>query len=674
LTVHKIANAEPCTVFVDYPSYALYDWLQGWELFESYMQLSYPLVECEDIYPFNVTDVAMTLALNAPGSLYVQAFIAELDPVNSTPECPYPGEFIEVTEVFPGYISQAGVYMLGIDFELPVPVDGPYFAGIYYACDMTIFDPGIAIDTIPYNCLDYNDWGEGPIDLATNPYYPFPGSIDLFSVGYHGEAPQDGTPIPYILLPENSGLLTPEAPLWTAELTDTLSYQGAVFERLDDTAWVPFGVDFDGTITLRDGLNAADTADGWRAAWSPSGFVDTSYLIRATVVGTDTVFASDTITVFYRGTPLTANISAPNAFAQFCDTDTVVVATTPIADSVRFGWRQLSDFVQHSPAMLDRASFGDSDGDIYDGNHFYEGEFGEYYVGPTTLAALIDYWAGRGFADLYPLGDSVQNVNDLVEWLATMSRTRNNLGSQDDNLLTAARGFIATRGVELEVAIGLPPTWSWLQEQFIAEEAAVALAIAEPIGHWLTLASIDLSATVLDSIPVTLYDPIGAVARSSVLHVINDSLYVGYPIASQLRFVDLAVAIQPTAWNDSYSWWAVDMNAADGFQANLPASGLTSGDNYLLCASTYLDDLIFDAFQIFEYECQAAYLPGDADGSGAINVSDAVYLINFIFASGPPPQPELLAGDANCDAAINVSDVVYLINYIFAGGPAPCSI
>lgn len=67
-----------------------------------------------------------------------------------------------------------------------------------------------------------------------------------------------------------------------------------------------------------------------------------------------------------------------------------------------------------------------------------------------------------------------------------------------------------------------------------------------------------------------------------------------------------------------------------------------------------------------------SYLCGDANGDGAVDISDAVYLIAYIFSGGPAPSP-LLAGDANCDGAIDISDAVYLIAYIFSGGPAPCA-
>ena len=65
-----------------------------------------------------------------------------------------------------------------------------------------------------------------------------------------------------------------------------------------------------------------------------------------------------------------------------------------------------------------------------------------------------------------------------------------------------------------------------------------------------------------------------------------------------------------------------------------------------------------------------ACLHGDADNNGIITISDAVYMINYIFAGGPPPATPCL-GDADCNCILTISDAVYLINYIFAGGPFP---
>jgi len=62
---------------------------------------------------------------------------------------------------------------------------------------------------------------------------------------------------------------------------------------------------------------------------------------------------------------------------------------------------------------------------------------------------------------------------------------------------------------------------------------------------------------------------------------------------------------------------------------------------------------------------------GDADVSQDVNLVDVVYLINYIFRGGAPPQ-DIREGDVDCDLRLTIADVVYLINYIFSGGLAPC--
>jgi hypothetical protein len=59
---------------------------------------------------------------------------------------------------------------------------------------------------------------------------------------------------------------------------------------------------------------------------------------------------------------------------------------------------------------------------------------------------------------------------------------------------------------------------------------------------------------------------------------------------------------------------------------------------------------------------------GDVDGSGSIDLADVFYLINFLFAGGPPPAG---IADPNGDASVDISDVFYLINFLFASGPPP---
>ncbi len=65
-------------------------------------------------------------------------------------------------------------------------------------------------------------------------------------------------------------------------------------------------------------------------------------------------------------------------------------------------------------------------------------------------------------------------------------------------------------------------------------------------------------------------------------------------------------------------------------------------------------------------------LCGDPNLSGAVTISDAVFLIEYIFANGEPPAV-MQTGDVDCSGTVNISDVVYLLNYIFSGGLNPCN-
>ena len=105
--------------------------------------------------------------------------------------------------------------------------------------------------------------------------------------------------------------------------------------------------------------------------------------------------------------------------------------------------------------------------------------------------------------------------------------------------------------------------------------------------------------------------------------------------------------------------------STDSIFRQMPKTG------YVELANTYLETCFDDVFLIsFE---SAPFLCGDANSDSSVNVSDAVYIINYVFSGGNPPDP-LVSGDANCDSSVNVSDAVYIINYVFVGGFPPCDI
>lgn len=62
---------------------------------------------------------------------------------------------------------------------------------------------------------------------------------------------------------------------------------------------------------------------------------------------------------------------------------------------------------------------------------------------------------------------------------------------------------------------------------------------------------------------------------------------------------------------------------------------------------------------------------GNLNGDASVNISDAIYLINYIFLGGDPPDP-LECGNVNCDTKVNITDAVYIIMFVFSGGHEPC--
>jgi hypothetical protein len=69
--------------------------------------------------------------------------------------------------------------------------------------------------------------------------------------------------------------------------------------------------------------------------------------------------------------------------------------------------------------------------------------------------------------------------------------------------------------------------------------------------------------------------------------------------------------------------------------------------------------------------CQGGYRGNiDYDPGDMIDISDLVYMVDYMFTSGPAP---VCFEEADLDGVggINISDLVYLVDFFFSGGPAP---
>ncbi len=65
------------------------------------------------------------------------------------------------------------------------------------------------------------------------------------------------------------------------------------------------------------------------------------------------------------------------------------------------------------------------------------------------------------------------------------------------------------------------------------------------------------------------------------------------------------------------------------------------------------------------------FVRGDTDADGARNITDGVFVLNFLFGGDDADPPCGDAADANDDGTINITDGVYVLNYLFSSGPDP---
>ena len=66
------------------------------------------------------------------------------------------------------------------------------------------------------------------------------------------------------------------------------------------------------------------------------------------------------------------------------------------------------------------------------------------------------------------------------------------------------------------------------------------------------------------------------------------------------------------------------------------------------------------------------FLRGDVDGDQSIEITDAVFTLNYLFVGGRIPLC-LDAVDVNDNASIELTDAIFNLNYLFLGGGAPAA-
>jgi hypothetical protein len=66
-----------------------------------------------------------------------------------------------------------------------------------------------------------------------------------------------------------------------------------------------------------------------------------------------------------------------------------------------------------------------------------------------------------------------------------------------------------------------------------------------------------------------------------------------------------------------------------------------------------------------------AFVRGNSNNDGRVDISDSIYTLSYLFLGGPEP-PCLDAADSNNDSTVDISDAVFSLNFLFLGGaPIP---
>ncbi len=70
-------------------------------------------------------------------------------------------------------------------------------------------------------------------------------------------------------------------------------------------------------------------------------------------------------------------------------------------------------------------------------------------------------------------------------------------------------------------------------------------------------------------------------------------------------------------------------------------------------------------------ECEQQFNRGDANATGTVDVTDPIYILQYVIGTGPAPSC-MDAGDCNDDESLDLSDAIYLLQHLFmASAPPP---
>ena len=155
---------------------------------------------------------------------------------------------------------------------------------------------------------------------------------------------------------------------------------------------------------------------------------------------------------------------------------------------------------------------------------------------------------------------------------------------------------------------------------------------------------------------------------SAAVAITTDTLPSTYPGQPYLYFLTASGGTGTLTWTDKYGDLD-DTGIALMSTGELTGAALSAGP--IVFTAEVSDQVGSVDEKQFTITVLALYVCGDADGNGVgPDIEDLVYLVNYMFAFGPPP-PEMAAVDMDGNGSgPDIADLLTLVNYMFNQGPA----